>query len=161
MPVMYWLTVARREQVAWETGDEFLILANHVNSPADTFQYTSIPPGGVDGTAVAETVENVHPVPNPYYNLTSLEIDQFRRVLKFVNLPSAKTTIRIFNLAGDLVRTLVKDDPGMAEMTWDTLTETGLPIASGLYIYYVEAEGLGTKVGKVAIFTEEEQVEQF
>lgn len=142
-------------------GTIIRFVTNKPNLPGDIFEFTSHVPGSVDGTAIAETVDDVHPVPNPYYNVSALELDQFRRQLKFVNLPAATTTIRIFNLAGDLVRTLIKDDPGSAEITWDILTENGLPLASGLYIYHVEAEGLGTKVGKVAVFTEVEQVEQF
>jgi hypothetical protein len=161
MPVMWWLTVARRAEVAWETGDQFLIIANHANTAADVFQFTTNLPGAVEGTAIANAVEAVHPVPNPYYNVTSLEIDQFNRQIKFVNLPAAKTTIRIFNLGGDLVRTLVKDEMGAAELSWDTLTETDLPVASGLYIYHVEAEGIGTKVGKLAVFTEVEQLDSY
>jgi hypothetical protein len=142
-------------------GTVIRFITNKPKLPGDIFEFTSVLPGTVDGTAIAESVEDVHPVPNPYYNVSSLELDQFRRQLKFVNLPAAKTTIRIFNLGGDLVRTLTKDDPGSAEITWDILTENGLPLASGLYIYYVEADGIGTKVGKVAVFTEVEQVEQF
>ncbi|MEW5702642.1 MAG: hypothetical protein AB1792_10480 [Candidatus Zixiibacteriota bacterium] len=165
LPVMYFLTVARRGSVPYSPGgtgeDQFEILANHVISPNDVYEFTTSKPGTVEGTVIANAVDAVHAVPNPYYNVTALEVDQFNRVLKFVNVPAAKTTIRIFNLAGDLVRTLVKDDPGSAEIVWDVLTETGLPVASGLYIYHVEAEGLGTKIGKVAVFTEVEQLNTY
>lgn len=143
------------------TGTVIRFTTNKPNQAGDVFSFSTHAPGSVEGTVVKETVEDVAPVPNPYYNLTPLEKDQFRRELKFINLPAAKTTIRIFNLAGDLVRTLTKDDAGSAEITWDVLTEAGLPVASGLYIYYVEAEGLGSKVGKVAVFTEVEQLQQY
>ena len=120
-----------------------------------------MPPGEGDGSVVANAVDDVYPVPNPYYNLTSLELDQFRRQIKFVNLPPALTTVRIFNLAGDCVRVLTKDDAGSAELVWDVLTETGLPVASGMYIYHVEAQGIGTKIGKLAVFTEVEQLNTY
>lgn len=165
MPVMWFITAARRGDVPFSPDssgqDQFEILANHVITPADTFQFVTHKPGTVEGTVIANTVEKVHPVPNPYYNVSDLELDQFRRIIKFVNMPAARTTVRIFNLAGDLVRTLVKADPATSELTWDVLTENGIPVASGLYIYHVEAEGLGTKVGKLAVFTEVEQLNTY
>jgi hypothetical protein len=162
MPIMWWILAARRAEVAWLDEDEFLILANHVNSPNDVFEFTTAIPGGADGTVIANTVENVHPVPNPYYNTHELEVDQFNRYIKFINLPPTEVTIRIFNLAGDLVKTIERTDPTQAEVRWENiLNEAGIPIASGLYIYHIDAQGLGSKVGKMAIFTEVEQLDNF
>jgi hypothetical protein len=53
------------------------------------------------------------------------------------------------------VRTIKKDDPS-AITSWDLLTEKGLPVASGIYIYVVDAPGFGQKIGKIAVFTEAE-----
>jgi hypothetical protein len=78
-----------------------------------------------------------------------------------MNLPPETWTIRIFNLAGDLVRTLKQEDPTSSVFFWDLLTEKGLPVASGIYIYYIEAEGLGSNFGKMAIFMEEERLPTF
>lgn len=142
-------------------GTVIRFVTNKPNGPVDVFEFTTKLPGDGDGSVIANAVDNIYAVPNPYYNLTSLELDQFRRQIKFVNLPPAPTTIRIFNLAGDLVRTLVKDDPASAEFVWDVLTETGLPVASGMYIWHVEAQGIGTKIGKLAVFTEVEQLNTY
>lgn len=165
MKIMYFITVARRNDPPYSAGatgaDQFLIIANHVFGPNDVFEFTTVAPGDGDGSVIANAVDDVYPVPNPYYNLTSLELDQFRRQIKFVNLPAAMTTVRIFNLAGDCVRVLTKDDIGSAELVWDVLTETGLPVASGMYIYHVEADGIGTKIGKLAVFTEVEQLNTY
>jgi hypothetical protein len=35
-------------------------------------------------------------------------------------------------------------------------TENGLLVASGIYLYVIDAPGFGVKVGKMAIFTEVE-----
>ncbi|MBI3871909.1 MAG: hypothetical protein HY304_02395 [candidate division Zixibacteria bacterium] len=142
-------------------GTVVRVKTNKPNTHADVFEFTTAKPGTVEGTVVANTVDKVHPVPNPYYNVTALEKDQFSRQIKFVNLPPVRTTIRVFNLAGDRVRTLVHTDIGSAEEVWDVLTETGLPVASGLYIYYIEADGIGTKTGKLAVFTEVEQLNTY
>lgn len=165
MKIMYFITAARRNDPPYSPGgtgeDRFLIIANHVFGPNDVFEFTTVVPGDGDGSVIANAVNDVYPVPNPYYNLTALELDQFRRQIKFVNLPPAMTTVRIFNLAGDCVRVLTKENPASAELVWDVLTETGLPVASGMYIYHVEAEGIGTKIGKLAVFTEVEQLNTY
>ena len=67
-----------------------------------------------------------------------------------------KCTITIYNLSGELVRTIEKNDAGTSEAPWDILTENGLPVASGIYIYVVDAPGFGQKIGKMAVFTEAE-----
>ncbi len=35
--------------------------------------------------------------------------------------------------------------------SWDLLTEDNLTAAYGIYVYHVEADGVGEKVGKLAI----------
>ena len=45
-----------------------------------------------------------------------------------------------------------------SEFVWDLKTDQGLWVASGVYVWLIEAEGLGTKYGKMAIFTEVEQL---
>ena len=81
--------------------------------------------------------------------------------IEFVGLPAAELTLEIYNLAGDLIRTLRKDDLTASTLVWDVRTESGLPPASGMYIYRVIAPGIGEKVGKLAVFTEVEQLRRF
>ncbi|UCE24578.1 MAG: T9SS type A sorting domain-containing protein, partial [Candidatus Zixiibacteriota bacterium] len=94
-------------------------------------------------------------VPNPFYLTSGYDPNPGSYAIKFHHLPEA-CTIRIYNLAGELVRTLEKDDPATAIAEWDILTENGLPVASGIYIYVVDAEGFGQKIGKMAVFVEKE-----
>jgi len=128
--------------------------------PADDNDFYTFSTKGIVSTQTAKAkadLKKIRAVPNPYFNHSSYEIDQFHRMVKFTNLPK-KCTIRIFNLAGDPVRTLQKDDPTTSLLTWDLLTERGLPVASGIYIYYVDAPGVGSTYGKMAIFMEKEQL---
>jgi hypothetical protein len=87
--------------------------------------------------------------------------------MKFTNIPaSRRVKLRIFNLGGDLVRTIVReattaDQAAVAELTWNLNTEHNLPVASGVYIYQVEVEGVGTKVDRIAVFIEEERLDNF
>ncbi len=159
MPIMYWLTVNRRGNVPFSpdaTGeDEFLIVPNYVNTPADAFTFTAVMPQ-TTATGPENLLDKVKAVPNPYYLFGSYDASVYNRQIRFTNLPE-KCTIRIFNLNGDLVDMIEKDGPDNWT-TWDVLNSSNIPIASGIYIYVVEAPGFGQKIGKMAIFLEEEQL---
>ena len=73
----------------------------------------------------------------------------------------ATCTIRIFNLGGDLIRTLQKTDPNTSLFTWDVLTENQLPVGSGVYIYQIDAPGVGQVHGRMIVFMEKERLNNF
>jgi flagellar hook assembly protein FlgD len=54
------------------------------------------------------------------------------------------TTLTIYNIVGQKVRTLVNEpkEPGTYGVTWDTKDENGYEVASGVYFYMLEAEDL-------------------
>ncbi|MEW6511948.1 MAG: hypothetical protein AB1428_13435 [Bacteroidota bacterium] len=77
--------------------------------------------------------------------------------IEFRNLPE-KATIRIYTLAGDLVRILEHAPDARGNVygseVWDQKTDSGLLVAPGLYIYHVEPDvpGItGTFTGKLII----------
>ena len=77
--------------------------------------------------------------------------------IEFRNLPE-KATIRIYTLAGDLVRTLEHAPDARGNVygseSWDQKTDSGLLVAPGLYIYHVQpnvSEVSGTFTGKLMI----------
>ena len=90
-------------------------------------------------------------VPKPYYGINSGEMDQINRWVQYTYLPP-KCTIRIFTMSGHLVRKLEKNDPTTPFLRWDLLNEYDIPVASGIYIYHIEASGIGNKIGKMVIF---------
>jgi hypothetical protein len=107
--------------------------------------------------------ENINVFPNPYYALNASETNRFSRFVTFSHLP-ANCTIRIFNLAGHLVRSIVKD--GASNPTqfvqWDLTNQYGFPVASGVYIAHIDLPDLGTtKVLKVAIIQEQEVLQYY
>jgi hypothetical protein len=74
----------------------------------------------------------------------------------FIHLP-AKATIRVFSLTGDAIATLDHDDAARAsrgqytgQEEWRILSDSGLPLASGVYVFSVESD-LGTQIGKFVI----------
>jgi hypothetical protein len=99
-------------------------------------------------------MSKVKVVPNPYIVRNLWERTNNREKLQFVNLPS-KCTIKVFTIAGNLVKILEhEDNNGIDGGTcwWDPmLTMNQQHLASGVYLYYVDAPGMGTKVGKFAV----------
>jgi len=133
----------------------------------DTFAFRTVPAGTAPGTIVGNDIKKVLAVPNPYYAHSSYELTQFDRVIKFTHIPASRNvTIRIFNIAGDLVRTIRRsastgDDMSRAEIQWDLNTDNRLPVGSGVYIYRVDVQGVGSKTDRLAVFVEKERLDNF
>lgn len=85
-------------------------------------------------------------VPNPYYGYSPYETDQLDNRVKIINLPQ-RCTVSIFTMSGTLIRQFTKDD-SKTSIDWDLKNYAGIPIASGIYLIYVKADGVGEKVLK-------------
>jgi hypothetical protein len=131
------------------------------NTPLDHFRFTIGSPGTGPGTVVGNDLKAIRAVPNPYLNQSAYELNQFDRIVRFINLPSVPATIRIFNLGGELVRTIQKEDPISSVAVWDLENSEEIPVASGIYIFHVDAKGIGSHVGKMAVFIEKERLNRF
>ena len=140
-------------------GSKLIIKRSIPSTDADYFTFSTTAPG-YDEELAKSALSNIRVVPNPYYAHSTYELDQFHHVIKFTNLP-AKCTIRIFNLAGDLVATLEKNDPSTSILEWNLFNSSEIPVASGFYIYHVDAPGIGSTFGKMAIFLEKERLNTF
>ena len=102
-------------------------------------------------------MEKIKVVPNPYYAANAYEgqntftSGRGPREIQFRNLPQS-CTIRIYTISGELVRVINhRSDMNYGSGSWDLLTEDKLTAAYGIYVYHVEADGVGEKVGKLAI----------
>lgn len=104
-----------------------------------------------------QQLANIRVVPNPYIGAATWEprntfsSGRGPRELHFINLPK-KCKIRIFNVNGILIDTIEHDselDNGTA--IWDLLSKDGLAISYGLYVFHVEAPGIGEKTGNFAV----------
>jgi hypothetical protein len=95
-------------------------------------------------------------VPNPYvggaqWDLTPSDIDPTGTKIGFYGLPRAKSTLRIFSLAGDLIREIEHDGAdGNGTVWWNLVTRNGQDVVSGVYLFSVESD-MGTYVGKFVI----------
>ncbi len=79
--------------------------------------------------------------PNPYRAGSMFDNrggdQEFGRIIWFTGLP-ARCRIQVFNLVGEIVKTIDHDDPVSGQAAWNILSENQRAIASGLYIYAVE-----------------------
>jgi len=159
LPIMWISTAARRGNIAYADEDEFQILANHINTPEDVFTFTA-PAVTFSADKAKEDVEKINAFPNPYYGVNPREVNKYQKFITFSHLPQ-KATLRIFNLAGQLVATINKDDVSPFA-TWDLSNDADLPVASGLYIVHVDMPEIGaTKILKVAIIQEQQILDRF
>jgi hypothetical protein len=73
--------------------------------------------------------------PNPFNPSTTIE---------YVLPASATVSVRVYNLMGQVVRTLVHEQtqtPGRHSVAWNGRSDTGTPVASGTYLYSLEFNG--------------------
>lgn len=105
-----------------------------------------------------QELERVGVFPNPYFALNPQETNKLSRFVTFNNLPD-QATIRIFNLAGQLVRTINHESGAFRQ--WNLLNSSNFPVASGMYIAHVEMPGLGERVLKLAVVQEKEVLDTF
>ncbi|MBI4428393.1 MAG: T9SS type A sorting domain-containing protein [Ignavibacteriales bacterium] len=167
MPFMYWLSWTRRNTRPWPGAPNYInFTPTRINTPNDVFTYViPKPASGPDQDIASAGLVNVFP--NPYYAFNAAETNRFSRFVTFSNLPPT-ATIRIFNLAGQLVRVLTKDpvsNPGQF-VRWDLLNRFNFPVASGMYIAHVEmtlpSDGSTvTKVLKLAVIQEQEILDSY
>jgi hypothetical protein len=143
------------EDVAPSAGDKFRISTTRPFGRDDRFQFT-MRKQTVDTELAKESLEDIFVAPNPYLGAASWErksgsIGRGERKIEFFNLPR-KCTIRIFNVRGELVRTLEHDGAfNDGSISWDLRSNDSEDIAYGIYFYHVEAPGIGEYVDKFAI----------
>jgi len=143
-------------------GDVWRFISTKPNTSNDVFTITTkaevVPTGGDE-----EILDNIKVVPNPYFVTNKSVTQEGTDQIFFTNLPD-KCTIRIYTLAGEFVREIehdgsaspfpddvfVQGNSGGTE-PFDLLTYNQQALASGVYIYHVDAEDIGQKIGKFAI----------
>ncbi|MFQ5905150.1 MAG: hypothetical protein ACE5JA_01115, partial [bacterium] len=109
---------------------------------------------GTFAAGTEDILKKIRVVPNPYIVRNDWELSSDYSKIHFINLP-LECTIRIYTLAGNLIRTIEHEvDPndlaqgGTEE--WDVLTKYEQKPASGVYVYHISSR-FGTRTGKIAI----------
>ncbi|MFT7452784.1 MAG: hypothetical protein ACI9VN_003520, partial [Patescibacteria group bacterium] len=133
-------------------------------NPSYLFNTRGLGPTEVTSDEEKDTaLDAISVVPNPYYGFSDYETDQFSNIVKITNLP-AKATITIYSLEGKFIRQYVRDEQEMStvgesnpsvrnrqylpDLEWDLKNNAGIPVASGVYLIHVSADGLGERTLK-------------
>jgi hypothetical protein len=137
-------------------GDEYVIRTNRPFNSGDYFEFTTVAASSSKEMA-KEQLDDIKVVPNPYIMGASWEPRRLfgagrgQRKIDFIHLPD-KCTIRIFTISGALVKTIEHDNHVLdGSQSWNLVSEDGMDIAYGVYIYHIDAPGIGSKIGKFAI----------
>ena len=150
-------------------GDVFMVEMGGISAPRDGDEFLLTTQ---DASLAAEDIkadlERIRVVPNPYFITNRAVTAEGTDKIFFTHLPP-RCTIRVYTLVGELVREiehesfapfdaderLAQGDKGGTE-TFDLLNLYNQALASGVYIYHVEARDdsndvIGNKIGRFAI----------
>lgn len=128
--------------------------------PTYRFQLDGKEPSPLAGEEVASALDMINVVPNPYYAYSEYENTTFENKVYITNLP-AKCVVTIYTLDGKFIRQYNRDEQplnprgsgiqsaqGLPFLEWDVRNNKGIPVASGVYLIHVAAEGLGERTLK-------------
>ncbi len=125
-------------------------------SSDDVFQFT-VNQGHLDAGKEKADLDRIAVVPNPYVATSSWEprstysTGRGERKIDFINLPR-KCSIRIYTMSGFHVKTLEHNESFQdGAESWNLVSKDGMDIAYGVYIFHVDAPGVGEKIGKFAV----------
>lgn len=112
---------------------------------------------------IKSALDLINVVPNPYYAYSTYERGRIDNIVRITNLPN-KCKIKIFTLNGTLIRTFDRDVSGQEDINveeseyirskrlpfqdWDMKNQSGITVASGLYIIHIDVPGVGEKILK-------------
>jgi hypothetical protein len=139
-----------------QAGDTLRCATSKPFLSSDVYEFTMVGEQ-VDNAKAAEELSRIKVVPNPYVAAASWEpVNPFSsgrgpRSIHFNHLPQ-QCKIRIFNVAGELIKTIEHNSTaGDGTAEWDLLSKDNLAVSYGIYVYHVEAPGVGEHIGKFAV----------
>ncbi len=148
-------TIAASQQRAPQPGDIYRIVTHKPFRTGEYFEFTTQAPSLNIGQAKTD-LKRIAVVPNPYVGAAAWEpasttVGRGPRLIYFIHLPH-QCTIRIYTISGHLVKELYHNssiDDG--QEPWDLVSRDGMDIAFGVYVYQVDAPGIGTTIDKFAV----------
>lgn len=139
-----------------EPGDEYVIRTAKPFQTGDYFEF-STQAATTDFNLAKDQLKEIKVVPNPYIAGASWEprlvfgAGRGERKIDFIHLP-AECTIRIYTMSGKLVKRidhLAGETDGT--QSWDLISDDGMDIAYGVYVYHIDAPNIGEHIGKFAV----------
>jgi len=146
------------------------ISSSGIDSTLPRYQFSTKGLGATDNneTVAKNALDLIKIVPNPYLGYSSYETGASAGVVYITNLPNI-CTITIYTLNGVVVNTLSQSlgiDPSTNQqietsagvnvnevnpvntLTWNLTNDKLVPVASGIYLFHIEAPGLGERTLK-------------
>ncbi|MFZ2863283.1 MAG: T9SS type A sorting domain-containing protein, partial [Ignavibacteriaceae bacterium] len=166
---MYVVGLQRKNSGLFYTpGDKFTVpMVRYPYTDADVFTFTTRESGKLTDQEKRDIFNKVNVYPNPLYGFnpaTSYNNSPADEpFVTFSNLPE-QVTIKIYSLSGTLLRTLNtqdKSNPTSPFIRWNLQNESGLRVASGLYIALISAPDYGEKVLKFSIIMPQKQLQRY
>ncbi len=138
-----------------QPGDVFRIATKKPFRTGEYFEFSTKAPT-LDRAKAQRDRSKIAVVPNPYVGAASWEpqttaVGRGVRRIHFIHLPR-ECTIRIYTISGRLVQTLRHSstiDDG--QEPWNLVSRDGMDIAFGVYVYHIDAPGIGTYIDKFAV----------
>ena len=150
------------------SGDKFIIpVETYPYTPADVFTFKTSEGGKLTDEQERTIFDKVNVFPNPLYGFnaatsyTNSSPDE--PFVTFSNLPE-EITIKIYTLSGTLIRTLTTADKSTLSspfIQWNLQNESGLRVASGLYIAIVSSPKYGDKILKFSLILPQKQIQKY
>ncbi len=134
---------------------------NPLLSNVDTFTFSTKGSTFSDQLAKSQSEQVINVFPNPYYGYQYRETSPTDHYVTFNHLPD-NATIRIFDLSGVLVKTVYHTAINGQLDKWNLQNENNYPVASGVYIVYIDMPDLGTtKILKLAIIQAQQMLKVY
>jgi len=154
--ISFYSDSTQSNQIAPKPGDVFFVGTKKPFRSNESFTFTT-KAAFVDTALAKSSLDKIAVVPNPYLGAASWEppllfqTGRGERRIYFTHLPRI-CTIRIYTVRGYLVQTLYHNSSAdNGQEPWNLLTKDGMDVSYGVYIYEVDAPGIGKKIGKFAV----------
>ena len=150
-------------------GDVFTVEMGGVSAPRDGDEFLlTTKEETLEAANIEADLGKIRVVPNPYFVTNRAVLSEGTDKIFFTHLPP-HCTIRIYTLAGELVRTIEHESTELyspddrssqgdkgGTASFELLNRYNQALASGIYIYHVEARDesdtvVGNKIGRFAI----------
>lgn len=148
-------TIADSLQRPPQVGDVFHLATTKPFRTGESFTFTTVAPR-FDPSQAKQDLQKISVVPNPYLGAASWEpastsVGRGERRIFFIHLPQ-RCTIRIYTISGHLVQTIEHNGTfSDGQEPWNLVSKDGMDIAFGVYVYHVDAPGIGTRIDRFAV----------
>ena len=130
----------------WAEPDGYASIENSKGTTVLDRNFVKVYPGAIP----KNNLSKVQVIPNPYIVNSKFKETEHIRQIRFTNL-TAKCTINIFTINGEMIDNIEHNDPFSGNAIWDLRTINNQEVAPGLYIFHILSDNNKTHIGKLAI----------